>query len=158
MVRPIRQQEEAAHQDFAATRAQAGVLEGRIARLQQGLAIQDAFVRRSLAGGEEPAAWEFYRQCVADLGGQLAACRRELAGVTRKLQTQREELLRLMKQRKAFEQLIERLAVEESARVGRIEVKEADQAHAVQRQWRGQQSWPGQAQETVEMQDESWVQ
>jgi len=132
---PLRQQEQQARQDFLRARRVVQELEADVRRCRAALASRDAWARESLLSGrtEELA---LYRQCVADLGCQLAGKRSDLASQGRKLQAQRQELEQRMKQRKAIEQLLQRREAEAALDAGRKETVAQDHLHAAQAAWR----------------------
>ena len=136
LLRPIRQDEEFAKQEFARTRGEVQAMELRISRCNKALAVHDEFARRAILAGGEAAGLGFYRQCVGQLRDELMQAREQLDRMNVRLQSQRQELVRLMKQRKAFEQLIERLKLGRAASESRLASKELDQVDSAQRNWR----------------------
>jgi flagellar export protein FliJ len=136
LLRPLRQQEQEARQLFAAARQQAEALEADIRRCLGALAAQDGWAAGAVRAGQGAGGLAFYRRCVAELRGELARKRPELASAQETLQARRTELAQRMKQTKAMERLIERQEARAAADAMHKEVRELDQAHAAGMAWR----------------------
>jgi flagellar biosynthesis chaperone FliJ len=143
LLTPLRQQEQEARQDFL--RAEQGVrgLEADIRRCQAALASQDAWARQRLQTGQTQDL-VLYRQCVAELGHELARKRDDLASARQKLQERRRELVQRMKQRKATEQLLRRKEFQAASDALRKEIAAQDYLHAAQMAWRARSDGDGQ--------------
>ena len=137
LLRPLREREQQARQEFLRARRAVQELEAGIGRCHAALAERDAWAREMLAAGRT-ADLALYRQCVADLGHELAGKRRELEEEARRLQAGRGQLVQRMKERKAIEQLLRRRQAEAASAALRKETAAQDHLHAAGAAWRAQ--------------------
>jgi flagellar biosynthesis chaperone FliJ len=137
LLRPMRQQEELAVQQFAAAKSEVSLLQDRLAGLHRSLAVHNEFARQTLAASRPAGTAElvFYRKCVADITSELADCCRCLATAEQAMQLCQDELLEARKQRQAFEQFAEKVDVRAKTNERRRTTAELDQTHEAQRSW-----------------------
>jgi flagellar biosynthesis chaperone FliJ len=142
LLRPLRRREQEARQAFLRMRQEEQALEAGVRCCRVALALQDDWARSALRAGRV-ANLSAYRQCVADLNGEMDRKRSALAAVEDKLQEQRLELEHCMKQRKAYEQVVRRQEAAAAAEAARKDTRELDHVHAAQSAWRAEdeQGW-----------------
>jgi flagellar biosynthesis chaperone FliJ len=135
LLKPLRRQEQQAQQVYLRAAQEAQALGAGIRCCRIALALQGNWVRGALHAGR-PADLATHRQCVSDLKDQMARKRAALAQLAEKIEAQRQDLVRCMKQRKAYDQLLHRQEAEAAAAVARVETRELDHVHAAQAAWR----------------------